>query len=363
MDSELTEPLDVDNLPEKLRAYAYRFIDLLSNLDSIDLTTHTVVVRTAPTGILDAEHFGEPAMISMLARGNDGLNAIYELAENDDFWFAASVLMAVARSDSDFLLRHSALAKRYINEEVYNRVFRRSIVQAGSLSTVAKGHLTMLVSRMVSDPKKHSRLGLLMMTGNASVSSTLDGLTDSEFIIGCISKAVIKVNDIILRELQDLISQDLPERTYQDYFERHPELIDPLATQVIPQQALAEKWRTDFVVRRLDDEYIFVEIEKPQDLVMSDYPRPTASLSHAIGQIMNWFSWVEDNIAYAQSHYFPNINSPRGVVIIGRYADMNVDQRRALRQLNSILAPRVVILTYDDVLTYARNIVKNISNS
>ena len=38
MDSELTEPLDVDNLPEKLRAYAYRFIDLLSNLDSIDLT-------------------------------------------------------------------------------------------------------------------------------------------------------------------------------------------------------------------------------------------------------------------------------------------------------------------------------------
>ena len=42
-----------------------------------------------------------------------------------------------------------------------------------------------------------------------------------------------------------------------------PVLIDPLAAKVIDRQRLGLELTTDFVVRRLDNEYLLVEIEKP----------------------------------------------------------------------------------------------------
>jgi len=104
-----------------------------------------------------------------------------------------------------------------------------------------------------------------------------------------------------------------------------------------------------------------VEIEKPRDNPCTNYPHPSGPLSHALGQVLNWFAWVEDNIAYAQSHGFPAIHSPRGVVVIGRNADLTPLQLRLLKALNDNLHPRIRIDTYDDVLMNARNIIRNLT--
>jgi Domain of unknown function (DUF4263) len=158
-----------------------------------------------------------------------------------------------------------------------------------------------------------------------------------------------------------LIRRDLPERAYQEYFERHPALIDPLASSIIERQHMGEMWRSDFVIRRLDDQYIFVEIERPQDNPFTSYPHPSARLSHALGQVLNWFVWVEDNISYAQSHGFPGIHAPRGVIVIGRSTDLNASQLRLLKAINDIYHPRIHIETYNDVLLNTKNIIRNLT--
>jgi hypothetical protein len=114
-------------------------------------------------------------------------------------------------------------------------------------------------------------------------------------------------------------------------------------------------------VRRFDGEYIFVEIEKPRDRIFTDYPQPSAALSHALAQVLSWFSWVEDNIAYAQSHGYPGIHSPRGLVIMGRAGEMSDRQKRMLKQLNDLLHPRIRIATYDEIVQGARNVLTNLT--
>jgi hypothetical protein len=174
--------------------------------------------------------------------------------------------------------------------------------------------------------------------------------------------ATLQVSDELCNEAADLVAKDLNEAEYQRFFEKHPALLDPLAATIVPRQVLAEIWRTDFVIRRFDDQYVFVELEKPRDALFTTYPQPSASLSHALGQVFSWFAWVEDNIAYASTHGFPNIHAPRGLIVIGRDRDVNADQRRMLRLMNDLLNHRILIWTYDEVIRNAKNVVRNLTS-
>ena len=116
------------------------------------------------------------------------------------------------------------------------------------------------------------------------------------------------------------------------------------------------------MIRRFDDQYVFVELEKPRDALFTAYPQPSASLSHALGQVFSWFAWVEDNIAYAVSHGFPNIHVPRALIVIGRDQGLSVEQRRMLRLMNDLVNHRVLIWTYDEVIQNAKNVVRNLTS-
>jgi hypothetical protein len=84
--------------------------------------------------------------------------------------------------------------------------------------------------------------------------------------------------------------------------------------------------------------------------------------AHAIAQVLSWFAWVEDNISYALSHGYPNIHSPKGLIILGRSSELGTAQHRLLRQLNDLLYPRIRISTFDDVIANARNVLKNLTS-
>ena len=157
----------------------------------------------------------------------------------------------------------------------------------------------------------------------------------TDLILRLVVQGSLNLNELMSEEFRLLIDQDLNEAVYQEFLSTHPALIDPLASTIVDRQALAEIWKSDFVIRRLDNEYVFVELEKPRDNPCTNYPQPSAALSHAIGQVINWFVWVEDNIAYAQSHGFPGILNPRGVVVIGRRQDLAPAQARMLSALTS----------------------------
>ena len=52
------------------------------------------------------------------------------------------------------------------------------------------------------------------------------------------------------------------KKNTNNFLKTNPVFLDPLANVVIPKQQLANEMTTDFVIRRLDNEYIVVEIEK-----------------------------------------------------------------------------------------------------
>lgn len=83
------------------------------------------------------------------------------------------------------------------------------------------------------------------------------------------AESSIKITRRVIDGFERLIENDLLEQPYQEYLAEHPVLIDPLAAQVIDRQRLGLELTTDFVIRRLDNEYILVEIEKPRDPIFT----------------------------------------------------------------------------------------------
>lgn len=156
----------------------------------------------------------------------------------------------------------------------------------------------------------------------------------------------------LIDDWEALVAQDLPEHQYQDFLEKHPVFVDPLAAEVINRKRLGLELVTDFVVRRHDSRYVVVEIEKPQDRIFTRADDFSAAFTHASGQVLDFQGWVAENTAYAQKH-LPGIESPHGVLVIGRRGALTPQQEAKLRRwlTNS---KNIEVLTFDDLTTRAR---------
>lgn len=140
-------------------------------------------------------------------------------------------------------------------------------------------------------------------------------------VLEVLSESTIKLTRRLLRDFSGLIQSNEREEVYQQCFQDHPVLIDPLASRIIPKQKLGLELVTDFVVERHDQKYIVLEIERPQDKIFTGDNDITARFSHAFGQIVDFQAWVDANIAYAQK-LLPRISSPQGLLIMGRRTEL-----------------------------------------
>lgn len=353
--------LDFSRFEEPLRSYAIALRDaLIRGQDAFE--QHVSRAKRPPSGIGDAEYFGDPAVYGLLRHGERGLDALYSLATEDGWqaaWTARRVLLMASFGQAQRVIDHLELTVRYLDDSDYERLLTdvRTTFACEGFAKRARGLVQRIVRRAFG-LGKHDEVVWLLTTARVGIDD--DEKAATAWIIDLISEATLRVNLEACEKFEALVGKGDPERVYQEFLEQHPAMIDPMASEVVPRQALAEVWKSDFVIRRLDGEYTFVEIEKPQDVLFTAYPQPAEPLSHAMGQLLNWFIWVEDNIAYARTHGFPGITAPRGVIVIGRDAALNAEQRRQLQMLNACLGPRVTILTYDDVLRLARNLVRNL---
>ena len=112
------------------------------------------------------------------------------------------------------------------------------------------------------------------------------------------------------------------------------------------------------MIKRLDNEYLVVEIEKPQDGLFTQNNDFTANFIHAFGQVIDFQEWVDAHGEYARSR-MPGISSPRGLLIIGRKTNLSQTQLSKLKRY-VINSQFVEVLTYDDVIERAENLYNNI---
>lgn len=362
-EEEKIPKLDLSKWPEKKRQFVLDLADVLTNWGPERIREHMDLAQSAPhTCIEDDFYLETPSVYSIIRYGKAGIDALLELGLEGNFW-VPNILAEVAVSHLGGILSKIIFTQAYLEEEAYKNL-KDSIDSLRNDQIIAKSAevaLTKLVHAFLADPSQRNKL-VSILTSAETAKGSADELSGVDIVIKAISKGTLRISEPICDRLEHLISEDRPESDYQRFFEENPALIDPLASSIVDRQHLGAEWKTDFVIRRLDDEYIFVEIEKPQDNTCTKYPQPSGKLSHALGQILNWFVWVEDNIAYAHSHGFPGIHAPKGVIVIGRKTAMNPAQLRILKSFNDNLHPRINILTYDDVLLNGRNILRNLTD-
>ena len=348
--------IKLDNFDPEIKKWIIDFKKILEEQNQENAKNHYELTKNAPTGPMDKLYFRYPSLFSLLIYEKEGLDFIFDYLISKTTLFGINILLAIILKKNNYILDILENAKSYLGFDIYKRTINKieKIIEKPEIIKYSKNILFNIIQYFISNDI--SRIEEIFSGGKI----ILNDENEYKFLMNLIIQTTLKINDKTCVDLESLLKKDLPEKQFQKFFEKHPEILDPLATEVIKKQDFGKEFFSDFVIRRLDDQYIFIEIEKPSKQLFTKKLYPTQKLSQPIGQILNWFVWIEDNINYAQSHGFPNIHSPKGVIVIGRKNKLTEKENRQLKILNDIYYPKIEILTYDDVLKNARNIIKNL---
>lgn len=178
-------------------------------------------------------------------------------------------------------------------------------------------------------------------------------------IFDIVTKSSLRINEKSLRDFERLIDTEQKEESYQQFLENNPYLIDPLASQIYNKAKLGIEHVTDFVIRRLDNEYILVEIEKPNSRVFTRKGDFSFEFTHAMGQVLDFQEWIESNIAYAQK-LLPSISSPQGLLVIGLKKNLSDKEISKLNRFNINNRGKLKVITFDEILEQGRTYFNNI---
>jgi hypothetical protein len=137
----------------------------------------------------------------------------------------------------------------------------------------------------------------------------------------------------------------------------------------IPQERLGEKHITDFVLGEFNSlgyHWYPVELESPLARLFTRAGDPTKALTHAIRQIQDWRSWLNQNLDYARRPRdeggleLKKIRSdPKGIIFIGRRHMLTSDTQARREQMSHEL--QIDIHTFDHLFDTAQSWLNHIS--
>jgi Domain of unknown function (DUF4263) len=174
--------------------------------------------------------------------------------------------------------------------------------------------------------------------------------------------------DMLDRDCDEFISMleadgDDEERIHQ-WLKRkeHWLFLDPDHKEVRSKVPLV-KHKTDFVIRRSDDTYVLVEIERASLRIFKKSDSdPTAEFNHACTQVRDWKRFINDNVSTVRNEMnLPGIYDPHGMIVMGRSRDIQGEQAlsRWRYMKNSY---DVSIYTYDELCDRVRAVAISLRN-
>jgi Domain of unknown function (DUF4263) len=217
----------------------------------------------------------------------------------------------------------------------------------------AQRMLSDIASEAVADVPGALRV-LAQVLSEATMLSDEEGISDAAIVIRLLSEASIRLTPPMLDDFEALIGAQRTESHYQKFLERHPVLLDPLAAEIIPHQRLGVEYATDFALRRHDDGWTLVEIERPHDKIFTAGDDFAARFTHAFGQVLDFQQWVDQNVAYARE-LMPGVAAPRGLLVVGMREPLSSRQANKLRQFADN-SRRIEVVTYDELLARGRQL-------
>jgi hypothetical protein len=138
--------------------------------------------------------------------------------------------------------------------------------------------------------------------------------------------------------------------------------LDARAKDVKSKVKLGKK-DTDFIVRRADDTYVLVEIERANLPIFKESDsEPTWQFHHACTQVKDWQRFVKDNVHMVRDELgLAGIFDPRGMVIMGRRKDIRHDDA-VVRWRDMKNTHELELYNYDDIHDNVVALAKSLRN-
>lgn len=304
------------------------------------------------SGVFD-DGIADPALAAVMAWGVEGIGALKDLAVNG---FSGDQAQR-------YLLAISAgLA---LVDQLPATVQAEWLAQCGiqideRIRVAAVAAMRELLLTQASDDNVRQQLMSNLSMDLWSDRAKPAGTTTSDVFLSMLLDTRLALNRPLLEEFAILLeSAPAREEDLHQFLIKHPILLDPLALEVRSKHELGAEFITDFVIKRLNDEYILVEIEKSTDRIFTLSGRLHSQLTDALSQVRDFQAWIHDNIAYARTR-LPGIRRPEGLVVTGRSSQLNPRDRVRLDEENFSRRGHVRIVTFDELLDQARTVYRNL---
>jgi hypothetical protein len=230
----------------------------------------------------------------------------------------------------------------------------RSRASTPQLAEFCRARLVELILSFESDDDVAFRVG----SGFSNL--TFSEVPAAKELFAALSARWLAVSSPILAQYEALIlDQPDSEPAFQRFLTDHPQLLDPMAVQVWPQPDLFGFRFPDFVIRRADNSYVVVEIERPSKALVTASGHLSADVTHAEQQVVDYRSYLIQRFGDARQH-FPNFDDPDCMVVIGLEQPLDSRQRAVLRDANRH-RHRLRIAGFDWLADRARTVASNIT--
>jgi hypothetical protein len=298
------------------------------------------------------ENLAYPALALLPAWGANGLDELCRLAmEGPHYIPAIGVLATLALGKVPQAQDLPFLRESWNATEMYQL--------PPTLATEAQRRLRAIIFDHLGDADLKSRLLNVISWQNFFPKDNSSQEERFNFLLDMLIDSHMYLNKGILKQFEDLLAAGpAREEELHKFLVEHPVLLDPFVTELRTKHELGDDFITDFVIRRMNNEYVVVEIENSTDKVFNNDGSFTADLMKAMAQVRDFQAWLGDNIAYAQTK-LPHIRRPEGLVIIGRRLDLTPIMEKRLSEENFSRRGHIKIVTYDDLLSQAKTVYQN----
>jgi Domain of unknown function (DUF4263) len=153
---------------------------------------------------------------------------------------------------------------------------------------------------------------------------------------------LLEALQMLKQSYNDLITrQDLSEEMLQQYLEDHFLLLSTKRTVILKKRQIGP-YMPDFCLEYEDKTSTLVEIQLNRDGLLSG-GKASAGLLEGINQLRSWFTWIKNNEP-------SKLSTTDGLLIIGRRQRYD-DNRQEIDKLLESIGHKVMLLTYDDLIT------------
>jgi len=317
-----------------------------------DKTDLFVLKKLAELHDVFDQYLAIPALVLLPAWGLDGIEIVIKQAFKGPHKSAALSLLACL-SKGKIPTSQDVL---FLNPE-YEKFIKYNISE--SIATTVTQKIRSYFLESLDDPFDKSSLIWSISTLGILPESNENRTNYFNFYVDLLIDSHFLLNETKISEFETLLnSSPEKEEVLQKYLTDNSIFIDPFIIELRSKHELGDDFITDYVLRRINNEYILIEIENSTDTIFTKDGQLSADLSKAISQVRDFQAWISDNIAYAQKK-LPGIRRPSGLVIIGRNINLSEIEVKRLDEENYSRRGHIKIVTYDDLLNQAKVVHQN----